>query len=110
MVGPVTVVAIPICEAQMPLAVTTSSGYQVQSTEGAIGHVNDFIMDDKSWAIHHLIAETGHWFSHKDIVISPQDVDRISYEESKVFVKVTKEGISRAPECHVPPPLAQESR
>jgi uncharacterized protein YrrD len=86
------------------------SGYHVQSREGAIGHVTDFIMDDKSWAIHHLLVGTGHWFSHKEIVISPQDVDRISYEESKVFVKVTKEGISQALEHHVPPPLAQDSR
>jgi len=85
-------------------------GYNVQSTEGAIGHVTDFIMDDKSWAIHHLLVGTGHWFSGKDIVISPKDVDRIGYEESKIFIKVTKEAIFRAPEHHVPPPLAQDSR
>jgi hypothetical protein len=26
------------------------------------------------------------WLSGKEIVISPKDIDRISYEESKVFV------------------------
>jgi hypothetical protein len=60
-------------------------------------------MDDKSWAICYLVVETGHWLSGKEIVISPKDIDRISYEESKVFVKVTKEAILGAPEYHVPP-------
>ena len=78
------------------------SGYHIQTGEGAIGHVTDFMMDNKSWAICQLVVETGHWYSGKEIVISPKHIDRISYEESKVFVKVTKEAILKAPEYHVP--------
>jgi uncharacterized protein YrrD len=79
------------------------SGYPVQTSEGAIGHVIDFIIDDKSWVICHLVVETGHWYSRKEIVISPKNIDRISYEESKVFVNVTKEAILEAPQYHVSP-------
>ena len=79
------------------------SGYHIQTKEGAIGHVIDFIVDHETWAICHLVVETGHWFSGKEIVISPRQIDRISYEESKVFVSVTKEAIINAPEYHVPP-------
>jgi hypothetical protein len=60
-------------------------------------------MDDKSWAICHLVVETGHWYSHKEIVISPKHIDRISYEESKVFVNVSKEAVLEAPQYHVSP-------
>ncbi len=66
------------------------SGYPIQTSEGAIGHVIDLIMDDKSWAICHLVVETGHWYSRKEIVISPKHIDRISYEESKVLVTVSR--------------------
>ena len=79
------------------------NGYHIQTGEGAIGHVTDFMMDDKSWEIRHLVVETGHWFSGKEIAISPKQNDRISYEESKVFVNVTKEAILETPEYHVPP-------
>jgi hypothetical protein len=79
------------------------NGYHVQTGEGAIGHVTDFMMDDKTWEIRHLVVETGHWFSGKEIAISPKQIDRISYEESKVFVNVTKEAILETPEFHVPP-------
>jgi len=79
------------------------SGYPIQTSEGAIGHVVDFIIDDKSWAICHLVVQTGHWYSRKEIVISPKHIDRISYEESKIFVNVTKEAILEAPQYHVSP-------
>jgi len=42
-------------------------------------------------------------YSHKEIVISPKHIDQISYEESKVFVNVTKEAILEAPQYHVSP-------
>ena len=79
------------------------TGYQIQTSDGAIAHVTDFIMDDTSWEIRHLVVEAGHWFSRREIVISPKHIERVSYEESKVFVKVTKEAMLEAPEYHVPP-------
>ncbi len=77
-------------------------GYHIQTSDGEIGHVSDFIMDDESWAICHLVVETGHWFGGKQIAISPKQIDRISSEDSKVFVNVTKEAILEAPEYYVP--------
>ena len=41
------------------------SGYPIQTSEGAIGHVIDFIIDDNSWAICHLVVQTGHWYSQQ---------------------------------------------
>src|SRR5579862_2005008 len=39
------------------------SGYQLQATDGTIGHVCDFLMDVESWAINQLVIKTGHRFS-----------------------------------------------
>ena len=79
------------------------NGYPIETSEGTIGHVTDFMMGGKSWAIRHLLVETGHWLSGKEIVISPKDIDWISYKDSKVFVHLTKEAILQAPEYHIPP-------
>ena len=69
------------------------NGYNLQTSEETIGHVTDFMMDDKSWEIRHLVVRTGSWFAGKEIVISPSHVGQISHEESKVFVSLTKEAI-----------------
>jgi hypothetical protein len=74
------------------------TGYYLQTGEETIGHVTDFLMDDKSWAICNLVVETGTWFSGKEILILPSHIERISYEDSKVFVKLTREDIRQAPE------------
>jgi hypothetical protein len=78
-------------------------GYEIQTQEGKIGHVVDFVAHEKSWAIAHLIVATGHWYAGKEIAIAPRQVERISYDDAKVFVHVTKEAIQNAPEYQVPP-------
>jgi uncharacterized protein YrrD len=77
-------------------------GRKLRASDGKIGHVTDFIMDEESWTICHLVVETGHWFAGKQIAISPKLIDRISSEESKVFVNVTKETILEVPGYSVP--------
>jgi len=90
------------------LSTQSMSGYHIQTTEGSIGHVTDFMMDDQSWEIRHLVVETGHWFSGKEIVISLRHIDHISYEESKVFVNETKAAIQEAPEYRMPQLVAND--
>jgi sporulation protein YlmC with PRC-barrel domain len=48
------------------------TGYDIHATDGDIGEVEDFIIDDVSWKIHFLIVETGNWFSGKKVIISPR--------------------------------------
>lgn len=68
------------------------------------------MIDDKSWAIRHLVVETGHWYAGRQIVLSPKHIERISYEESEVFVNVTKAAITAAAEYHVPRAAYHETR
>lgn len=77
------------------------NGYHIHTPDGPIGHVSGFMVDDKSWAIRALVVETGHWYSGKEILIKPVEVERISYEESTVFVNLSKETIQRTAENHV---------
>jgi hypothetical protein len=61
------------------------------------------MMDDKSWAIHQLVVKIGHRFTGKEVQIPMSQVDRISYQESTVFVKLTKEAVEKSPEHRLVP-------
>jgi hypothetical protein len=74
------------------------SGYQIQALDGEIGHVADFIIDDETWAIRYLIVDTTNWWLGKKVLVSPQWIERVSWSESKVFVKVSRELIKQSPE------------
>jgi hypothetical protein len=79
------------------------SGYHVQATDGIIGHVCDFMMDDRSWAIGQLVVKIGHRFTGNEVLIPAGKVDRISYDDSTVFVKLTKEAVEKSPAYHLAP-------
>lgn len=89
------------------LAVT---GYAIHATDGGIGSVRGFIIDDKSWAIRDLVVETGHWFSGREILIAPGNIGLISYEDSQVFVNLTKSAIEHTAEYKVTKAGARPSR
>ena len=74
------------------------TGYRIQTAGGLVGRVHDFAIDDQTWSISELIVETGHWFAGREILISPQSIGGISYEQSTVFVNLTKEDIQRTAE------------
>ena len=74
------------------------SGYEIQALDGEIGHVEDFVMDDETWAIRYLVVATRNWWPGEKVLVSPQWIERVSWSESKVFVNLSREAIKQSPE------------
>jgi hypothetical protein len=90
-------------------AVRSVTGFHIQTVDGVVGHVSGFLVDEGSWAIRELVAEAGHWFSGREIRISTDKVERVSFEESTVFVSLTKADIQRTAEDHLAHALGEHS-
>ena len=78
-------------------------GYHLQASDGTIGHVCDFMMDAQTWAIRELVIKTGHRLSGQEVQIPTSEVDRISYEDSTVFVHLTSKAVEQSPVRHLAP-------
>jgi uncharacterized protein YrrD len=74
------------------------TGRDIQATDGEIGHVEDFIIDDQTWVIRYLIVDTRNWWPGKQVLVSPKWIERVSWSESKVFVNLSREDIKKSPE------------
>jgi uncharacterized protein YrrD len=74
------------------------SGYHIQAADGEIGHVEDFVIDDRTWAIRYLIINTQNWLPGKKVLISTRWIERVCWSESKVFVNLPCEIIKQSPE------------
>lgn len=72
-------------------------GYHIQGSDEAIGHVEDFIVDDESWEVRYLVADTSNWWVGKKVLVAPQWASRIRWSESKVHVDLTRQAVTRAP-------------
>jgi sporulation protein YlmC with PRC-barrel domain len=65
------------------------TGYHIHASEGQIGSVSSFIVDSENWTICEVVVETGHWYAGKTIHILSENIERISYDDSTVFVNFT---------------------
>ena len=74
------------------------TGYHIEALDGGIGHIVDFIIDEETWSIRYLVVDTKNWWAGKHVIVSPQWIERINWEESKVFVNLSREAIKQSPE------------
>jgi uncharacterized protein YrrD len=74
------------------------TGYHIHARDGEIGHVNDFIIDDQTWTIRYLVVKTGNWFNGKSVLVSPLWVERVSWDDSAVFISLFQNAIRASPE------------
>jgi hypothetical protein len=72
--------------------------YNIQAADGELGHVGDFVIDDQTWAIRYIIIDTRNWWPGKKVLVSPKWIERASWNESKVFVNLSRETIKKSPE------------
>ncbi|MCC5845748.1 MAG: PRC-barrel domain-containing protein [Verrucomicrobia bacterium] len=76
----------------------TVRGYEIEADDGSIGRVADFIVDDSTWSIRYLVVDTHKWLPGRKVLISPQWIERVSWESATVFVHLTRDAIRNSPE------------
>ncbi|HUX34749.1 MAG TPA: PRC-barrel domain-containing protein [Gemmatimonadaceae bacterium] len=74
------------------------TGYHVQAADGEIGHVEDFIIDDETWAIRYLVIDTGNWRAGKKVLVAPEWIERVSWSDAEVYVTLARAAIEQSPE------------
>ena len=84
------------------------SGHTIQAADGEIGHVSGFILDDESWSIRYIELSTKNWWPGKKVLVSPAWIEAVSWNESKVYVALTREAIQNAPEYLDSLPITRE--
>src|SRR5215471_803759 len=84
------------------------TGYYIEATDGDMGHVEDFVIDDREWAIRYMIVDTRNWWPGKKVVISPDWIRRVSWQESQVYLDLDREAVKQAPEYDPDRPLERD--
>ncbi len=74
------------------------TGYTIKATDGEIGDVEDFMMNDSTWKIDFILVDTGNWFPGKKVLISPKWIKEVSWENSFVMVNATEAQVKNSPE------------
>jgi hypothetical protein len=86
-------------------------GFTVGATDGDIGdigHVEDFLVDDATWMIRYMIVDTRNWWPGKQVLVSPEWIERVDWSDSKVHVRLTREQINKGPEYDPSGPVSRD--
>jgi len=66
-------------------AASAAIGYTMQTEDGAIGRVQDLLVDDKAWAIRYLLVDTTNRWAGKRVLVAPEWLTPVSWDASKTF-------------------------
>jgi len=81
------------------------AGYHIRAQDGEIGHVEDFLYDDKDWSIRYLVVDTRNWWPGKKVLVPPSWIGEIRWEDRSLDADVVREDIRQAPAYDASKPI-----
>jgi uncharacterized protein YrrD len=73
-------------------------GYHIRATDDTVGHVEDFLFDEKDWSIQMMVVDTRNWWPGKNVLIAPSRIGHVSWEDQQIAVNITREEVENSPE------------
>ena len=73
------------------------AGYHIHATDGAIGHIENFLADDANWDIRYLIIDTRNWWPGRHVLIAPYAVREIDWLGRQIRLDVTRDQVRQSP-------------
>jgi len=73
------------------------TGHHIRATDGEIGHVSGFLIDDETWEIRYLIVDTSNWWVGHKVLVAPIWVKEVNWSSQTVAVDLGREAIKTAP-------------
>lgn len=83
-------------------------GYTVAASDGDIGHVARFIVDDEDWTIRYLDVDTRSLWPSKHVLMSPEWIEAVDWNASRVRVALRRDVIKDSPEYDPEIPITRE--
>ena len=75
---------------------TKVRGFRIHATDGEIGHVDDFLLDE-AWHVRYLVVDTSNAIGGRSVLIAGSVVTGIDAPNAKIRVNLSREDIKRSP-------------
>lgn len=83
-------------------------GFTIGATDGEIGKVKDFYLDDNTWKVRYLVVETGNWLVNRKVLISPIAIKGTNLKDESLPVNLTKDQIKNSPDIDTEKPFSHQ--
>lgn len=93
---------------QMLRSMKDVQGYVLGAQDGEIGRCNDFLFDDRNWAVRYIVADTGKWLPGRKVLISPISIGEADGTTHTLNVGLTKKQIAESPPLDADAPVSRQ--
>jgi sporulation protein YlmC with PRC-barrel domain len=73
------------------------TGMNVYGTNGMVGYVDDFVVDDETWTVAHLIVEVQNQYTSKRVMIETNSIKSVCWEDGQVQLSLSTQEICDLP-------------
>lgn len=73
------------------------AGYHLSATDGEVGHVAGYLVDEHTWAIRYLIVDTSNWWMGHEVLLAPGWITGVHWSGKTVAVDLSREAVKAAP-------------
>ena len=78
-----------------PGELAVSRDARMEATDGRVGQVDEFLVDQENGHLTHLVMREGHLWDQKEVAIPVSEIDRM--REETVYLKLDKGGVHQLP-------------
>ena len=78
-------------------SISEITGDSIETTDGDIGHAEDFLIDTALWQVRYLIVHASSWWPGEKLLVSPFSIDWIDWARSIIHLDVTRQKVKDSP-------------
>lgn len=72
------------------------TGFHVHGTDGELGHICNFVIDDRTWKVLNLVVDTGHLPDGKKVLVAVDHIIQMEWSDFEVYLSETKADIEKS--------------
>ncbi|MBU9722429.1 MULTISPECIES: PRC-barrel domain-containing protein [Bacillaceae] len=84
------------------------TGFKVKTSDGKLGKVTNFIIDDNNWKLQYFVVDTKPMLHGKFTALSVDWMEEISWEEKEVIIDLPKDLVENGPFFEFNTPFTRE--
>lgn len=71
--------------------------YHIKATDGEIGHVQGLLVEEETWAVRYLVADTSNWWLGHQVLVAPQWIKNMDWSEETIAVNLNRQAVKDSP-------------
>jgi hypothetical protein len=87
---------------------SSQRGYEIAARDGAIGSVDDWLFDQRSWTVRWAVIDTGRWLPGRRVLLPPQVLGTPDVWQRAFAVDLTRQQVEESPDASLDEPVSRQ--